>query len=232
MDAPPLLRPIVPQQIWHAQQAFSLGPLPVRIRMTVVRLDDGTLWVHSPIAPRRQLVAELAALGEVRPVVAPNKTHHLYFLPFLHAFPLARGWVAPGLGRKRSDLAPFPILDEVRAAAWAPALQPVFVEGLPILNETVWLHAASGTLILTDLLVCFGRDSPVLARFGARLLGLYRRPGMSPTVRPFVRDRAALRRSVDRILALQFRRVVLAHDQIIEEDARERLRQAFAWLQP
>lgn len=53
---------------------------------------------------------------------------------------------------------------------------------------------------------------------------------MSRTMRRMVRDRAALRRSVEPILALDLRRVIVAHDQIVEVDARIRVEQAFAWL--
>lgn len=47
-------------------------------RMTVIRLPDGGLFLHSPIRLDDGLRAELDALGTVRAVVAPNKAHHLY----------------------------------------------------------------------------------------------------------------------------------------------------------
>lgn len=224
------LKTLVPDQIWHAQQALKFGPLAIRTRMTVVRLRDGALWVHSPITPTPELLAALKAIGTVRFVVAPNKAHHLFFLPFMEAFPHATGVVARGLAEKRPALKDYAVLDTPAATQWAPDLQATFIEGLPVLNETIWFHDSSGTLILTDLLFCLGPDNSVLTRVLARLLGVYGRLGMSRTMKAMVRDKAALADSVSELLCLDVRRIVLAHDQVIEAAATQSLEQAFRWL--
>ncbi|MDO9597591.1 MAG: GNAT family N-acetyltransferase [Azoarcus sp.] len=224
------LTTLVPDQIWHAQQALSFGPLAITTRMTVVRLRDGALWVHSPITPTPALVAALNAIGPVRFVVAPNKAHHLFFLPFMEAFPHATGVVAHGLAKKRPALKEYAVLGTPAAPQWAPDLQASFIEGLPVLNETVWFHPSSGTLILTDLLCCFGPDNSMLSRLVARVLGVYERLGMSPTLKALIRDKAAFADSVSALLTLDVRRIVLAHDQVIEGDAGQQLEQAFGWL--
>jgi Domain of unknown function (DUF4336) len=88
---PMALECIVPDLLWHATQPLRFGPLQISTRMTVVRLSDGSLWVHSPITPTPDLVDALNRLGSVRYVVAPNKSHHLFFLPFLEAMPIGTG---------------------------------------------------------------------------------------------------------------------------------------------
>lgn len=52
--------------------------LPFPTRMTIVRLPGGELWVHSPIAWSDQLGAELARLGPVSHLIAPNTLHWSY----------------------------------------------------------------------------------------------------------------------------------------------------------
>ncbi len=223
------LSAIVPGEVWHARQPLRFGPLELTTRMTVVRLRAGGLWVHSPIAPTPALCAALRDLGEVRFVVAPNRSHHLFFRAFLETQPHARGWVAPGLKDKRPDLAEFP---ELRGPLpWDDELAPHFIAGLPIIDETVWFHAATRTLILTDLLFAFGRDNARLTRFVARLLGVLDHVGMSRTMKLAVRDRNALAASVRPLLALPVDRIILAHDQIVTDEASLRLRRAFDWLQ-
>jgi len=222
------LTPVVPDAIWHAQQPLRFGPLNISTRMTVVRLDDGSLWVHSPIAPSAPLLEAIARLGRVRDVVAPNRSHHLFFGPFIDAQPGCRGWIAPGLAQKRPDLAGFSCLDAPEAR-WGE-LEAFFVEGLPVLNETVWFHHASGTLILTDLLFCFGVRTAWVERTLARVLGVHGRLAMSRTMKLLVKDRRALAGSVAPLLALPVKRVIVAHDQIIEADAAGQLRAAFDWL--
>lgn len=222
------LAPIVPERIWCCQQPLRFGPVPITTRMTVVRLRDDALWVHSPIAPSPTLAEELQRLGRVCYVVAPNRSHHLFFRPFLEAHPEARGWVAPGLAAKRADLARFPELGA--GMPWEAELAGRLIEGLPLINETVWFHAESGTLILTDLLQAIHPAKSWLVRMAARLLGVLGEPGMSRTMRMAIEDRRALRESIAPLLALPVERIVLAHDSIIEDDAAQRLSRAFAWL--
>jgi len=223
-----MLAHIVPNALWHATQPLKFGPLALSTRMTVVRLRDGRLWVHSPIAPTPELLAELAALGTVGFVVAPNKSHHLFFLPFMQAHPEAQGFVAAGLYAKRPDLRVFPQL--AHPPPWGDELQGFFIEGLTVLDETVWFHAETGTLIVTDLLFCFSRQNRGLTAFVATLLGVNGKLGMSRTMKLATRDKRSLARSVAPLLALPLERIVLAHDQIIEDLPTEQLAQAFAWL--
>jgi hypothetical protein len=196
--------------------------------MTVVRLADRSLWVHSPIAPNEELLSDLHRLGDVRHVVAPNKSHHLFFIPFLSAFPAATGWIAPGLAEKRPDLSGFNVLHN--DVPWRSELGSYFIRGLPLLNETAWFHIATGTLVLTDLLFCIGPNRSWLVRNLARALGIYGRLGMSRTMKLAIGDRAALASSLAPMVSLPLTRIIVAHDEIIETEARARFRAAFAWL--
>lgn len=219
---------LVPDRLWHAQQTLHFGPVALATRMTMVRLADGGLWIHSPVDMTAELRHALSQLGPVRFVVAPNRSHHLFFSACLAAFPEAQGWIAPGLRAKRPDLSTCRELGADQP--WADELVPHFIAGLPLINETAWFHRATGTLILMDLLFCIGPHPAWLARTAARLLGVYGRLAMSATMKFAVRDRKALAASVAPLLELPVRRIVVAHDQVIEDSAPERLRNAFAWL--
>lgn len=220
---------LVSQQIWHAEQPLRLGPLILSSRMTVVRLAAGELWVHSPVAPTPEIVAGLKRLGPVRFVVAPNRTHHLYFDAFLRAFPEAQGFVAEGLSNKRPELRGFVEIEQ-NEARWAPELQGYLIEGLPALTETLWFHAASGTLIVTDLLASYPVEGIGFRRILATALGVYDRLAMSWTMRRLVTDRSALGRSLSRLRALDIQRIVLCHETVVETDAADSFWRAFDWL--
>ncbi len=223
-----LLSSIVPNAVWHAQQALKFGPISLTTRMTVIRLDDGSLWVHSPISPTRELVDQLRGIGTVRHVLAPNKSHHLFFLDFLEAFPSAQGYIAAGLELKRPDLSRFPQISS--EAPWRSEIQGFFIEGLPILNETVWFHSSTGTLVLTDLLFCFSEENRGISGLVTKLLGVHGKLAMSRTMKLVTKDKRALARSVMPLLSLPVQRVIVAHDQIVNEQPMEKLTQAFAWL--
>ena len=73
-------------------------------RMTVIKLTDGGLFLHSPIRIDSGLRAELGGLGEVQVIVAPNKFHHLFAGDACAAYPNAKLYGALGLPVKRKDL--------------------------------------------------------------------------------------------------------------------------------
>lgn len=41
----------------------------------MLRLSDGSIWVHSPVSLDDDLAAALAELGEVKHIVSPNYEH-------------------------------------------------------------------------------------------------------------------------------------------------------------
>jgi hypothetical protein len=64
--------------IWAAEAPQRFLGADVGTRMTVIRLADGSLFVHSPIHLDDEIRASVDRLGPVRHVVAPNRYHHLY----------------------------------------------------------------------------------------------------------------------------------------------------------
>src|SRR5215510_1786456 len=71
------LTAVVEDRIWTLDRPVWFGGVRLRARTTVVRLDDGSLLVHSPASPTDALAEALRALGPVRWLVVPNCFHHL-----------------------------------------------------------------------------------------------------------------------------------------------------------
>jgi hypothetical protein len=212
--------------LWHVTHAFKAGGISVTSRMTVVRLPGKQLWLHSPIPVSAALRAEIEALGTVTHIVAPSKTHHLFVPSCLAAFPKAKVYGAPGLSAKRPDLASMQELPADELAPWAPVLQHLVVEGIPFGNETVWFHVPSATLIVTDLLQWWQGDLPWTTRWYATLTGVRSGLAVPRTVRALVRDRAAVRSSAARLQRWPFARVVMAHNAVLEVDAKAQVAKA------
>ncbi|MEX2500358.1 MAG: DUF4336 domain-containing protein [Wenzhouxiangellaceae bacterium] len=224
------LRVLVADEIWSSEYPVKFGPLALKSRTTVVRLTDGLLWVHSPMPISTEFLQDLAEIGDVGYVVAPNLTHHLFYQAFLEEFPNARGFFAPGLDKKVNNLKGED-LSKLQSLPWSQELESVFVAGLPVLNETVWFHIPSGTLILADLLFSFSRTNSVANRAVARLLGVFDQLGMSRTMRWSVKSKDDFKTSIDQIKSWDIRKIILVHDQIVERDAKEQLDQAFYWIE-
>jgi len=223
------LRVVVPGQIWCSVYSVNVGPLDIRSRATLVKLSNGLLWVHSPMRVYEDLAKELSEIGQVGYVVASNLTHHFYYQSFLDSFPNAHGFFAPGLDKKVYGLEG-ESLGRSKSLPWSQDLESVFVAGLPVLNETVWFHVASGTLIVTDLLFSFARSNSIFMRTIARLLGVCDRLGMSRTMKWSVKSRDDFKLSINQIESWDINRIILAHDQIIEHEAKQKLINAFAWI--
>jgi hypothetical protein len=224
-----MLAPLAPH-LWELNAPLSILGMALGHRMTVVRLPDGGLWLHSPVEHSAVLAAQLSSLGPVRHIVAPNAVHDTYLEAWFAAFPAARFHSARGFAKYRPDLKFTDTLGDTPSPDWAEVLDQHLIRGMPRLNEVAFLHRSSRTLVLTDLVFNLGPDMPFLSRVLLKMNGCYCRFGPSRLLKSTIKDRAALRRSLDHLLAWDFDRVVLSHGQNLETGGRDALRAAFAFL--
>lgn len=231
------LKPIAPE-VWLIDgPAIRFYGMPFSTRATVVRLLDGSVWVHSPTRLTEALAGKVAALGPVAHLVAPNWIHYAYVDDWHARFPRARRWAAPGVAERArahgmtgdfdADLA------QDAPDPWAGEIDQMIVRGSDVHREAVFFHRASRTLILTDLIENFEPDQlPWLMRPLARLGGIVAPHGSMPRDMrmTFRKHRDLLREDVERMIDWAPRRVVLAHGMWFETDAVAALRRAFGWL--
>jgi hypothetical protein len=112
-------------------------------------------------------------------------------------------------------------------AEWAGQIDTHHVQGFR-LDEVVLYQRASRTLVITDLCFNIQRSDSGLARAFFRANGMWRRFGPSRIIRLLaVSDRAALQRSLARLLEWDFTRIVPGHGDVVERDAPAALRAAW-----
>jgi hypothetical protein len=218
--------------LWVAERPLKLVVGDIGTRMTVIRLQDGDLFLHSPVhldAPTR---AALDAIGRVRHVVAPSKVHHFFVGDYAAAYPEARLYAAPGLPEKRKDVSFDVVLDDAAPLAWRDEIEQLLFRGAPRINEIVFFHRATRTLLLTDLAFNVASNRTSGARFFYWLAGAAGRFGPHRLMRTLIRDRRAARASVRRILQWDFDRITLTHGDVVDGDGRRRFAAAFAFLPP
>ena len=223
------LTPVAPD-LWVATRPLPLPVGDIGTRMTVVNLPDGGLFLHSPVRLDDPTRRALDALGPVRSVVAPSKVHHFFVGDYRTAYPEARIYAAPGLPEKRKDLRFDAVLEDTPPAEWGGAIDLILFRGAPLMNELVFLHRPSRTLILTDLAFHMRTPPRGRARLFCWLVGAGRSFGPHRIVRLGIRDRAAARDSVRRILEWDFDRVIVAHGDVQESGGKTLLRDGYAWL--
>lgn len=191
------------------------------------------MLVHSPIALTQEVKRAVEVLGTPKYLVSPNKLHHLFWSHWQDAYPEALSFAPPGLARKRPDLSFYGELGDSPEAFWAKEVDQLRFRGSWILDEVVFFHRQSKTLILGDLVENFdpkalSRFHRLLARFG-RVLAPRGQTPLDYRQSFLLRHRPA-RESLQRMLEWCPSSVVMCHGLPVYEDAMEFLEAAFGWL--
>ncbi|ERN10317.1 hypothetical protein AMTRI_Chr10g880 [Amborella trichopoda] len=168
---------VVRGSIWafEQQQALGFSSITTNIRMTVIKLKSGGLWIHAPIAPTEeciQLVKELDAPVEY--IVLPTFAyeHKIFVGPFSRKFPRAKVYVAQrqwswpvnlpleffGIFRSKS------IRDEDTSIPWFDEIEHKVLSlpeiGIGPYVEVAFYHKRSQTLLVTDAVIFVPRQPP------------------------------------------------------------------------
>ena len=219
------------RDLWVTQHPLRFLGAEVGTRMTVFRLKDGSLLVHSPVPLDTTTQAELDGLGPVRFVVAPNRYHHLFVAECTRTYPQAKIFGAPGLDSKRRDLRFDAILKQAAPTEWASEIDQTIFQAFPTLNEVVFFHRSSGTVVFTDLLINIRTSESAYTRFLMWLDGGLGHVAVPRSFRLLLKmRRARARETIDKILAWDFERLSLAHGEVVERGAKEIVRNAWSFL--
>lgn len=214
--------------LWVAPRKQRFWGLETGTKMTVVRLADGGLFVHCPVALDDATKRAVDALGPVRAVVASSLFHHLYVGQWMSAYPGASFHPCPGLERKRADLSWGRVLEGPPEDVWSAELdQASFTARFE--REVVFFHRKSRTMICADALLNLSGHPSRITRTCALLMA-NTAPGKGYLERVAVRDWKLGRRQVDRILEWDVERIALAHGPGVSRDGRAVIRRAYDWL--
>lgn len=167
-----ILKEIVPGQIWTLDQKFGILNVQVPIRMTVVKLKSGGLFVYNPVAATPECVGMLKDLvkehGPIKHIVVGSVAleHKAYAGVLAQKFSTADVWLAPGqysfpvnlpnpfLGYPSSRTKTIPQKTEDAPEDWTETFDFLtlgpFKSRDGAFSETVFRHKESKTLIVTD----------------------------------------------------------------------------------
>jgi hypothetical protein len=228
----PLLTPFGPD-IWIADgPTVSVIGFHYPKRMAIIRLQDGGLFVWSPVAHSEDLRRELDAIGFVRFIIAPNTLHDLFLKQWLNAYPEAKLYAVPGLQERHRQLIFQADLVDAPAPEWAGQVDQVLMRGNRITTEAVFFHVQSRTVLFTDLIQNFPRGWFKGWRgIIAYLDRLVASEAAVPQIfRVAFSDRKAARVALQRIYAWPAEKVLMAHGVPIVRDGAAFIRRAFRWL--
>jgi hypothetical protein len=231
-----VLKPVA-SGIWIVDSEHRMMGVTLPVRMTVVRLSSGDMWLHSPTRFAPALAAEIEAIGPVRHLVAPNIAHWSFLKDWHERYPAAQSWAAPGLETRRQVKQAGVRLDRVLAAEppeiWAEDLDQVLVPGGAGVTEMGFFHRPSRTLMLVDLIQNFEPEKlPAPLRLATWLVGSSAPDGKAPVYLRWIvrRKHAAAGRAARRMVEWAPERVIFAHGDWFAQDGTTRLRQSLRWL--
>jgi hypothetical protein len=209
--------------LWVAEdEKFSVGGLQIGTRMTIIRLKDGDLFVHSPIALSKTIKDSIDLICKPKFIIAPNTMHHLFWKQFYNQYSDAELYIVTGLKKKLPALSFAKDLLDGTDYPWSKEIKQHNVKGIPKLEEVVFFHPQSKTLILTDLAFYITSERPLFTRLLFRLNGVYNEFGPSRIFKNFIlKDKSEFKKSVDYILTWDFERIIISHGTLIERDGKD-----------
>jgi hypothetical protein len=222
--------------LWVAEgELVNFFGLPYPTRSVIARSGSGDLWVWSPVKLTPALRTAVNTLGPVRHLVSPNKLHHLYLQEWSAAYPEAQLWGPQTTIKKRPDINFREALQDSPPPEWLADIDQAWFRGSFAMDEIVFLHRASATAIVGDLIQTFSdgflRRQWGWWRFLARLDGLTQDQACAPLEwRLSFINRAPARRARDKVLSWNCRSVIVAHGEWPRVNGNAFLAKSFRWL--
>lgn len=211
--------------------------IPFPTRMIVVRLRNKNLFLWSPITINNNLKAEIDKLGVVKHLISPNKIHYRYIGAWKTAYPDAIAWASSGV-RDRAKSQNIKVsfdadLGDAPESDWADEIDQMIFRGSCFMEEVIFFHRPSSTLILADLIENFEMN-----KVSQSLHTLFNLSGCSDPDGKMPIDlrmtyfghKSIAKQSFERMIKWHPRRITLAHGKCYFENAEDELYRAFRWL--
>lgn len=227
----------IDENIWVAEQPFRYFGLSVGTRMTVIRFNNGELAVISPIQIDQETNEQINQLGNLQYIIAPNLFHYLFLSHFQALYPLAKVYAVSGLKSKIPEI----FIDQVLENSGENILgelefllfegfKTFLTSGALPLNEYVFFHRASQTLILTDTAFHFDESFPMSTKLVSKIMGGYKKLRPSLLEQLATQEKEKVKKSVQKVLQWDFKRVIVAHGSIVEDDAKKQFQEGYEWF--
>ena len=203
-------------------------------RMTVVKLSDGSLWVNSPVSVPFDTLKRITELGPVTYLLAATPRHVWRLAAWHTLFPEAQLWAPrPTPFTLKKGHLPFTgILGDEPPEAWKDDFDQLAFKGNPLIEEVLFFHKQSRTVILDDLIQIHPMVKGKPFRNALFKLEGVASPhgGVGLDIRLSFTNRDLARRSLEKLFSWDFDKLIIAHGVCIEKDAKPFVERAFRWL--
>lgn len=197
-------------------ELFKNFSLPVR--STILCLSNGDSIMISPIDFTEADWAEIKSNLQVKHIVAPCDLHHLFVKSAKKHLKEAKLWATKELARKRNDLTwDFELVPK----NWTMTEE---IEIIPILggstHEVMLYHKQAKTLVVTDMIFNLNNRKGFWTWIVQHAFGTWNKPAISRWFKTTLKNKKEFKITAEKILSLDIEMIVMAHGDIITENAK------------
>ena len=179
-------------------------------------------------------LASVAECGPVKYILAATPRHVWRLAAWHTLFPAAQLWAprTTPFTLKKGHLAFTGTLGDLPPQGWANDFDQLAFKGNPLIEEVIFFHRQSRTVILDDLIQIHPivKGQP-LRNSMFKLAGVSSpHGGIALDIRLSFTNRDLARRSLEKLLSWDFDKLVIAHGVCVEKDAKPFVERAFRWL--
>ncbi len=218
------MQPIAPHVWVQAYPLSMLGGHQGRV-CTVIRLNSGRLLIHSTAPFAASDLASIRELGTPGWLVDSMRRHDTFSHEGRAAFPDVPYLVPAGFP-KMAELRAQPILPA--PPEWSGEVEVLRIEGMPQVEEHVFLHVASRTVIVADLVFNFAPATGWTSFMRRALMGVKEQPDAARLYPLQVKNRAAYDRSLEKLFTWDFDNIITGHKEPVLGNGKALLREALA----
>lgn len=249
-----VIRQVTPNIVTCSTPFYRFGRFKVGGRGTIVKLQSGALAVFSPTALTSDVRSTVDALGKVSYIAATDMEHHIFISDWAKAYPSAALMCPEGLPEKREKSPE--TKGNIFKYVWTQANKATMkvdeefdrefdVEyvGSHANKELVFCHKPDRTVVEADMMFNLPafeqfsktKENPESGVLTKLFIGLQNTRGDATWQKRFLwyvassGNRPDFNKSVERIAAWDFDRIIPCHGDVIETEAKGVFRKVFDW---
>lgn len=206
------------------ESVIKMPLMALPVRSVLLKLKDHKNILISPGSRLRD--SDYQKMNNISDIVAPSLFHCGGVTQAVQYNSKAKVWGVPGA----KDLKPSILWSDIISESTWPygdELEIIFLEGMPKVNEVIFLHKETKSLIVADLCFNLLNQKGVGSWIILNLFGTYNKLGISRFFLKFVEDQKAFQGSINKILQQDFENIILSHGDNVISGAKPLLANSF-----
>lgn len=204
--------------LWEVEG--TVPGMPLNRRMTLVRLQDGSIVVHNAICLKEEEQQEIERWGTIRYIIVPSGFHRMDAPRYAARYPDAKV-LCPDAARKGASKV-VRVDGNLSEIPKDPGLTVETLEGESIQEAVLIARSGSGrtSLVFNDTLMNLPRY-PGFKGWLYQVIGSTGAPKVTPLLKMYaVKDKAALKAHLERLAALpHLVRAIPGHGAVVEGES-------------